>query len=190
MEPWFINMNLARALGRRIGATIEGGAEAVLRRQGRHMRFRALETVEDQFKLFDSLPEEGQLAQLKLMLDNWEAIGSQLPRMLNVWRRGDAEGLDRILNDGLRSDPAVRGALLEARNRAWAEWIARRLERPGTVFLAVGAGHLVGGDSVQTFLAQRGIRSARVAAHVSRGEPRPAFPPCRTRVDDRCIQPR
>lgn len=187
MEPWFINMNLARALGQRIGASVTSGAEAVLRRAaGRRMKFHALETVEDQFRLFDALPEEGQLAQLKAMLDNWDAIGTQLPRMLAVWKRGDAEGLDRILNAGFRADPGLRKALLEDRNRAWAEWIARRLERPGTVFMAVGAGHLVGPDSVQTVLLQQGIPSARVPA----GQARRTYPTCRTPTEDRCIQRR
>jgi uncharacterized protein YbaP (TraB family) len=187
MEPWFINMNLARALGRRAGAGIEGGAETVLRRAaGRRMRFRALETMEDQFRLFDGLPEEGQLAQLRTMLDNWEAIGTQLPRMLSVWKRGDAELLDRILNAGLRQDPGLRRALLEDRNRAWAAWVARRLERPGTVFMAVGAGHLVGADSVQSLLRERGIEAARVPT----GEARRTWPPCRRRSDDRCVQRR
>jgi len=187
MEPWFINMTLAKALGRRAGAGIEGGAEAVLRRAaGQRMRFHALETIEDQFRLFDGLAEEGQLAQLRTMLDNWEAIGSQLSRMLSVWKRGDAELLDRILNSGLRQDPSLRRVLLEDRNRAWAEWIARRLERPGTVFMAVGAGHLVGPDSVQAVLRQRGVESARV----STGGSRLGYPPCRSRNEDRCVQQR
>lgn len=187
MEPWFINMMMTRVLGKRMGAGIESGADSVLRRAaGRRMRFQALEKAEDQFRMFDSLPEESQLAQLKLMLDNWDALGSQLPRMLNVWKRGDAEGLDRILNAGLRGDPRLRRALLEDRNRAWVEWIVRRLERPGMVFMAVGAGHLVGSDSVQTLLEQRGITSTRVP----NAEARRSYPRCRTKSDDRCSQQR
>jgi uncharacterized protein YbaP (TraB family) len=178
-------MTLAKALGQRIGARFEDGAEVVLRRAaGRRMEFHALETVEEQLRLFDTLPEEGQFAQLQMMLDNWDAIGTQLPRMLNVWKRGDAEGLDRILNAGMRNDPALRRTLLENRNRAWAEWIARRLERPGTAFVAVGAGHLVGTDSVQTFLNARGIHSARVLS----GGAHRIYPPCNSRADDRCKQ--
>ena len=56
----------------------------------------------------------------------------------------------------------LREILLTRRNARWAEWIQRRLERPGTVFVAVGAGHLAGRDSVQDFLERRGLRARRV----------------------------
>jgi uncharacterized protein YbaP (TraB family) len=70
--------------------------------------------------------------------------------------------MEQVVAEGMKDQPGLRRVLLENRNRAWAEWIDQRLDRPGTIFMAVGAGHLVGGDSVQTFLAQRGIQSARV----------------------------
>jgi uncharacterized protein YbaP (TraB family) len=38
------------------------------------------------------------------------------------------------------------------------------MEQPGTVFMAVGAGHLAGKDSVQDLLAKKGIKSEKVKA--------------------------
>ena len=37
------------------------------------------------------------------------------------------------------------------------------MDRPGTVFVAVGSGHLAGKDSVQQWLAARGISATRVS---------------------------
>jgi uncharacterized protein YbaP (TraB family) len=37
------------------------------------------------------------------------------------------------------------------------------MAQPGTVFVAVGTGHLIGPDSVQQYLAARGIPSARIS---------------------------
>ena len=51
---------------------------------------------------------------------------------------------------------------MRRRNERWAEWVARRLETPGTVFVAVGAGHLAGEVSVQAMLAERGLATERV----------------------------
>jgi uncharacterized protein YbaP (TraB family) len=48
------------------------------------------------------------------------------------------------------------------RNANWAGWIAQRLQEPGTVFVAVGAGHLAGRDSVQAKLTELGVKSARI----------------------------
>ena len=46
--------------------------------------------------------------------------------------------------------------------RRWADWVAARLQTPGTVFVAVGAGHLAGRDSLLVQLAQRGLECRRV----------------------------
>ena len=162
-KPWFVNMMLSGASAQKQGLTTGNGAEEVLRRaeEGRNMKMGSVETVEQQIKMFDDMPDEPQLKQLKTTLGQMEKDTDTLPRMLRVWNAGDAEGLAKEMNDGI-PDPALRRALLENRNRAWAEWIDQRLDQPGTVFMAVGAGHLVGSDSVQVFLKQRGIGSERV----------------------------
>jgi uncharacterized protein YbaP (TraB family) len=52
--------------------------------------------------------------------------------------------------------------LLTQRNANWAGWIEQRLQEPGTVFIAVGAGHLAGTDSVQRQLRRRGLKVERI----------------------------
>jgi uncharacterized protein YbaP (TraB family) len=74
---------------------------------------------------------------------------------------GDADGLAVMLNAEL-DDPLLHKRLLTDRNARWAQWIDRRLQQPGTVFVAVGAGHLAGSDSVQQQLKKRGIKARRV----------------------------
>ncbi|MCP5396841.1 MAG: TraB/GumN family protein [Sphingomonadaceae bacterium] len=58
--------------------------------------------------------------------------------------------------------PAFRDVMLTDRNRAWAEWLDKRLEAPGVTFVAVGAGHLWGRGSVQEMLAKRGLTVERI----------------------------
>jgi uncharacterized protein YbaP (TraB family) len=52
--------------------------------------------------------------------------------------------------------------LLTDRNKAWATWIAARLGVPGKVFVAVGAGHLGGPDSVVKLLQAKGLTVERL----------------------------
>ena len=80
------------------------------------------------------------------------------------WVEGDADGLAAIMNEGFEEgDDTFATALLYDRNANWAEWIDARLEStPGTVFIAVGAGHLAGSKSVQDYLAAREIEAERV----------------------------
>ena len=70
--------------------------------------------------------------------------------------------LAAVMNDSLKESPEVTRVLLTDRNRTWAEWIAERMKRPGTVFMAVGAGHLAGAEAVQAQLRARGLKAERV----------------------------
>lgn len=164
-KPWFVNMTLSAVAAQKLGMTGDNGAETVLLRAAEardNMTLGAVETLESQIRIFDGMPREAQIAQLKESLDQLDEMNAVLQRMLTVWNAGDAEGMERIMNEGLSANPALRRALLENRNRAWAEWIDERLDRPGVVFMAVGAGHLVGPDSVQVYLRERNIGSERV----------------------------
>ena len=47
---------------------------------------------------------------------------------------------------------------MRQRNANWAKWIERRLAQPGTIMVAVGAGHLAGNDSVLAMLKKDGCQ--------------------------------
>lgn len=163
-EPWFVSLTLGAAIAQKLGMTGENGAETVLRRaaERRNMPMSGVETLESQIRMFDSASREAQVRQLKETLDSMDELNTEMSRMVAVWNAGDADGIERMMNEGLRENPEMRRALLETRNRAWVEWIDQRMDRPGIVFMAVGAGHLTGPDSVQVFLRQKGIGSERV----------------------------
>jgi hypothetical protein len=60
--------------------------------------------------------------------------------------------------DEMQSDtPALYEALLVRRNTDWANQIQTMMEGSGTIFIAVGAAHLAGEDSVQEILEDRGL---------------------------------
>jgi hypothetical protein len=165
-EPWFVATTLAAMAGQKMGMTGEQGAETVLKRAARqrNMSIGQVETIEQQLAMFDSVPAADQINMLRETLDDMDQMNAMLPRMLDAWNSGNAETLDAVMNESMNKYPSVRRIMLGDRNARWAEWIQQRMARPGTVFMAVGAGHLVGNDSVQTFLAQRNLRAERVAA--------------------------
>ena len=82
--------------------------------------------------------------------------------MLLAWNRGDASTFETVVGAVEAQSPTAYRILFDERNSAWAWWIAQRLKAPGTAFVAVGTGHLVGRGSVQAKLAGLGIRAARV----------------------------
>ncbi len=163
-EPWFVGMTLSALAGQKLGLKPEHGAEEVLKRAGapRNMPVHELEGAEYQMKLLDGIPEPLQLAFMRESLAYMDKVGTMLTPLQKAWYDGDTDELVRLMNESLRNTPGLYEIMLSQRNSKWAEWIDQRLDKPGTVFVAVGAGHLGGRDSVQDYLRQRGIQSARV----------------------------
>lgn len=121
-----------------------------------------LETAEEQFGFFDGLSEEAQRAFLVGTLDDPAKVRAQFEAMLRSWLSGDVDDIAETFNSEETLTAELREVLLRKRNEAWAEWVAERLEQPGTVLLAVGAGHLAGTDSVQQLLEAKGLRTTRL----------------------------
>ena len=94
-------------------------------------------------------------------IENLPNVIEQIDGLASEWGEGDADGLARLMNAD-EADAGLTEALVTRRNQAWAKWIAERLRQPGTVFMAVGAGHLAGPGSVQDQLAAAGLKSERL----------------------------
>lgn len=161
-EPWMAGLTLTVLPLVQQGYSPDAGVEKQLEaKAGANKARGALETVEYQIGIFDSMAAEAQVEFLVAAAEAVEETKPMLDKMVAEWLEGDADALAAIMNDEL-GDPAVAEALLYKRNANWAEWIDARMEQPGTVFVAVGAGHLAGERSVQDLLAQRGFASERV----------------------------
>ena len=74
------------------------------------------------------------------------------------------DGLGRLLQGEELSaeDGAFYRRLLTDRNANWAEQIAALTQQGGTHFIAVGAAHLAGKNSLQQMLQDRGFKVAFV----------------------------
>lgn len=161
-EPWFAAMTLSVLPLVKAGYSAASGVEMKLEELAPADATRgALETLEWQVELFDTLPTDSQTAFLMVSTQNIDEVVPMMDRMVGEWLDGDADGLAALVNEGL-TDPVLADALLYDRNERWAEWVANRLDQPGTVFVAVGAGHLAGKQSVQDFLEGRGLAVTRV----------------------------
>jgi uncharacterized protein len=160
-EPWYAAMTLSLLPVMKAGYDPQTGAERKLTDGADGKRKAALETVQQQIDLFDGLPPEAQLAFLSETINSVNKATTTLDAMVAEWMKGNADGLAALLNDEL-DDPVLYKRLLTDRNAHWAQWIDQRLKQPGTVFVAVGAGHLAGQDSVQQQLRKRGIKARRL----------------------------
>jgi uncharacterized protein YbaP (TraB family) len=161
-KPWMAAMTLSILPLMKEGYNPEAGVEKVLETAaGSQIKREALETVEFQIGVFDGMPQEAQIAYLVETAEQAENIKPMLDKMVAAWVVGNKDELASLMNEGLSGNEALADRLLYARNRNWAQWIDQRLDQPGTVFVAVGAGHLAGQNSVQNYLLAQNIVAAR-----------------------------
>ena len=160
---------MAISAGRSQGMQVGNGADMILRRaaeiEGKQVE--GLETLESQFAMFTRMPptpaqtapREGAPVPAKSQMDS---LSNAMAEMQSAWKRGDQSVFVRMLGQLNKSSPDTYRMMFTERNARWADWITARMQTPGTVFVAVGAGHLAGQDSLLVRLAERGIESTRL----------------------------
>ena len=161
LKPWLAALTFTIVPLMQSGYDPNSGVEKVLLSKVGDKPRGALETAEFQLGIFDGMAQDAQITFMMEAATEMDKAKPMLDRMVAEWAKGDADQLAAVMNEGM-DDPKVAEALLYSRNANWAEWIDTRLDQPGTVFIAVGAGHLAGAKSVQDVLAQKGIEVTRV----------------------------
>lgn len=164
MKTWAAAFILLGNQFRDLGLKGGQGVEQVLRGEftTANKPIGELETNVEQLGFFDKLPESAQLELLKGAIENGKATSAELSDMIRAWSHGDVPGIARTFDHDLSHSPALQQSLLHQRNANWSKWIEQRLGQPGTIIVAVGAGHLAGKDSVLTMLKKDGYAVRRL----------------------------
>ena len=159
-----------------LGSTAENGVETWLEaefdRTGRPVG--SIENGGDVLTALLAIDEAPMIAELEQALNEWD--GTSMETLVldeddvvdpddpfadeHLWAQG--KGGAAIDFGDTELDATMKKVMLTDRNRAWADWLAHRLEQPGTVLLAVGAGHLTGDVSLQVMLEERGLVAIRL----------------------------
>ena len=163
-KPWLAATQLSVGPLQKTGYVSANGPEEVVSAAAKAggKTLIGLETAEQQLGYFNGLSDAAQLKFLESTVDELPTLGKQMTTMVDAWAKGKPDILAREMNDSLKDTPEVARVLLTERNQRWAGWVKQRLGKPGTVFVAVGAGHLAGPDSVQAHLAKLGVTAERV----------------------------
>ena len=156
---------MAISAGKARGMNVANGADVILRQaaEAAGKPVSGLESFEYQLRMFGRVAAQpAPAAGPKQDLSSVGNLAIVMGQMQSAWNRGDSEIFTIMLDQMRVNSPASYDTMFTQRNSNWAGWIANRLQQPGTVFVAVGAGHLAGSDSLQAKLAELGIRSARI----------------------------
>jgi len=121
-----------------------------------------LESNHEQLSFFDALPESAQRALLEGSISEPKDMSKDFDRMVRAWSSGDVDAVAAVFNRELSAVPELREMLLKRRNANWSRWVERRMTTPGSLMIAVGAGHLAGDDSLIEMLQRGGYKVRRV----------------------------
>jgi uncharacterized protein YbaP (TraB family) len=165
MRPWLASISLAMLPIMKAGYDPRSGVEQVVQAQMKAAGKPAasLESAEQQIRFFADMSPKVEIDMLKSTLDDAEEGPGKIDKMVTAWASGDTKELETEFVTEMKADYAdVYDVLLTDRNIAWSKQLKTKLAGSGVSFVAVGAGHLVGPDSVQVQLAKLGIKAERV----------------------------
>lgn len=165
MRPWLAALTVFPAPLLRAGYDPESGVEKLLTAQAKATGkpISAFETLEQQVRFFADMTPAQEIELLESTLDEIDGGAAEVDALVAAWTSGDQAELKRQVVDEMRGDyPDLYQLLLVDRNRDWARQLKSKLNGAGVSFVAVGAGHLTGPDSLQAQLAKLGVKAERV----------------------------
>jgi len=117
-----------------------------------------LETVDFQINLVTEFTrEEGELL-MKATLKDIDNTRKMYGEILKAWQTGDAEALEKLINEAMREAPVIAKRMLTDRNHNWLPKVRELVRGNKTAIVIVGAGHLVGREGVVELLKKEGLK--------------------------------
>jgi uncharacterized protein YbaP (TraB family) len=165
MRPWLAALTIVTAPLLKAGLDPKHGVDKQLKSQMTKAgkRVLGLETAEQQIGFLADMPQSVQLAMLRSTLHDFDHASIQLTQLIDAWKAGDVAAIARLEDEQMhQKEPMLYQRLLVQRNQNWAAKIGDLLgHEKGSIFIAVGAAHLAGPDSVQAQLQKLGIVPVR-----------------------------
>jgi hypothetical protein len=167
MQPWLVYLTISVLPAVQAGYDPQSGVDKTLASEVKDAgkTVKGFETMSEQIHYVADMPEALQAQMLHQTLVDLPKAVSDTDTMVADWTRGDVEAIAKMDNDEMKTKyPELYDRLLVKRNERFADALAAVLKDPatGTDFVAIGAAHLAGPDSVLTMLEKRGYRAERV----------------------------
>ena len=168
-KPWFIALTLAQLELQRLGYNPAYGVDMHFFNRTKVDEKQAgfLEPIDFQLNLLGKMDASDQDSLLVQTLEEaWEIVETYEEEMdivtelaadmLAYWESVDAENLFHLMNKSFEEHPGLRDKLLIRRNKRWVSGIEALMKENKNILVIVGAGHLVGPDSLVDLLKKKG----------------------------------
>ncbi|MEN3971146.1 TraB/GumN family protein [Sphingomicrobium sp. XHP0235] len=164
MEPTMASFTLTQMSLPGMGLTMDKGADMTILNSANEdgKTLGGLETTVEQLAALGGVSLEAQAKVFNEGMAEFDDLPEMFETMRTNWATGNTAGFEEVFKEMNDGSPESYQAILVDRNAKWTQTLAERMDQPGTVFVAVGTGHLVGGDSVQSMLEAKGFTIERV----------------------------
>ncbi len=157
-KPWFVALTLTTLELQRLGYNPAFGVDVYFfnraKTDGKEIGF--LEPAEFQIKLLGNMAAEDQNNFLSQTLKDLEMVNQLAGDLVKSWKTGDSDRLNDLLSKSFKDYPDLHDRLLIQRNKKWIKEIEGALRKNENALFVVGAGHLVGPESVVDLLQKKG----------------------------------
>lgn len=116
---------------------------------------KGLETMAQQAAIFDSIPYEKQATELLHAIDSLDKAKKEFALLIDAYRVQRLDEIEKQMSAPGTSMAENTDILLDDRNRNWVAQL-KNITRTKNVFVAVGAGHLVGKNGLISLLKAAG----------------------------------
>lgn len=116
---------------------------------------QGLETMQFQASVFDSIPYEWQAKELLKNIDSFSVNKQEFATMLDFYKNQNMDSIKTMLGKSEFGSDKYDDLLLNDRNKKWVKKLDTIMNKE-SVFVAVGAGHLVGDEGLISLLKKKG----------------------------------
>ena len=159
-KPWFLAVTLTTLELQRLGYSPANGLDVHYydRARSDEKEVGFFEPIDYQLDLLGNMSADDQKAFLGQTLKDLEIAAEMADDMMTYWQKGQVDKLYSLLFKSFEDYPEMEDRLLLQRNKDWVKKIEPMLAEPENIFIVVGAGHLVGPQSVVALLKQKGYK--------------------------------
>jgi uncharacterized protein YbaP (TraB family) len=163
-KPWVASVVVAGLVAKTHEIDPNYGVERVLMREAQRAGkpLKELEELFEHYSFLSDLPMDVQVKMLKQTLDDLATLSDAFGKLVTAWSQGDLEALEGFMHQNFADSPELYEQLLPVRNRLWISRIKKLARQRDGSFIAVGAAHLIGPDSLITMLEAEGYEIERI----------------------------
>lgn len=164
LRPWMVAVTLIGSELMKLGFNPEEGVDKYFFGKAKKDKKEIvpLETLDFQLSFFTGLTKQEEDAMLRETLQEISNFKKDLQQIIDAWKTGDTKALEKLTLDAMRDYPQLHKKLLIDRNKQWVDKLQKLHASGKTVFVVVGAAHLVGKDSVIDLLNAKGVKNRQL----------------------------